>query len=306
MHNSTLRHSGRKRLPSIPVHTFLHEDSNGRHWCAVSEVLGPKAELYLGEKDKLRHVKGFRARLSRRISFQMAQAISLMRSVGLSHRDIKPSNIIFELDHQSINSWSQEELYQRVGRPYLDSMALWSGGDLPPSTPPYVVESMRLVDDWEEPMTENFKLIDFGGSRGIGCSHEDHDTGLTYCFAAPEKARYKPGDAGIDFKPADIWSLACTIFLLRSGEFLFWQFMGGPEAVEADWEDVSGKNPTDDDCDSEKGGGSKRRVHKPEKQRFRQKVAHGGLERNFNYKVMETLPEKDSNIHHACRGRASP
>jgi len=122
-----------------------------------------------------------------------------------------------------LDSWSEEEVYKRLGQAVKDEVYTMSGDPPGPSAPTYVVEAMSEID--VQYLTESILIIDFGQSFFLKSPPPDGvGTPMGYC--APEVI--------FDLKASaysDIWALACTIFEIRAGQALFETFFSTQEEV---------------------------------------------------------------------------
>ena len=191
---------------------FRHEGPHGSHVCMVMEVLGDNLLRLIRRTDH----RGMSLRLVRAIARQILEGLDLLhRSCKIIHTDLKPENVLLVLEPEKIQRMANErsQSRSRCDTPMqelnagLNSVTLHSGHERP-RTP----LSLPATDELR------VKIADLGNA----CWVDRHFTSdiQTRQYRSPEVII----GAGYDCS-ADIWSLACLLFELATGDFLF-----GPHA----------------------------------------------------------------------------
>lgn len=126
--------------------------------------------------------------------------------------DLKPSNILLQI--ANIDSWTEDELFERLGRPETEPLLLWSREPPGPSAPSHMVQpvSMAVLDRCY--LTDEVKIIDFGESFDLRAPPQKLGTPAHYC--SPELLLDEGAGAA-----SDVWALACTIYEIQTGPELF-------------------------------------------------------------------------------------
>jgi len=143
--------------------------------------------------------------------------------VLIARIDITPKNVLIQL--KGIDTWPTGTLYQQLGSPVRDEVFKSSGQEPDPSAPEYLVEPVSFSRVDIGYISEQVLLIDLGEAfpelsppaNGVG-------TPVSYC--SPELILERKAS-----RASDIWSLACTIFELRSGFPLFESFVGSSTEI---------------------------------------------------------------------------
>ena len=126
---------------------------------------------------------------------------------------------------QNFDSWSEDELYSRLGNPKTEHIRTASGKPLSDHFPKYVVQPLSFVDCSFSYLRESIRIIDFGISFHV--DNPPTFLGTPPSFLAPEAWFEKA--AG---KSTDLWALGCTLYTIRSGMILV-QLCWGGTPIEA-------------------------------------------------------------------------
>lgn len=137
---------------------------------------------------------------------------------GLSIPDLTASNVALKL--ASIDSWSEEDIYNILGKPETEALRRASGKEVPPSIPRYVVASASFHNVGPEWLIDEIRLMDFG--IAFFADDAPEDLGTPPSFAAPEI--WFERAAG---KSTDIWALGCCLYTIRSNAMLIEITWGG-------------------------------------------------------------------------------
>lgn len=136
----------------------------------------------------------------------------------------------------SIDHLSKNELYALIGAPMAVMVRHVSGGDLPASSPKYLVLQANLAG-LSAYLSDQIAVIDFGESYPFSSPPED--LGAPDHYLPPELLLDEclaPGPA------ADLWALGCTLFEIRQQLSLF-QATNDPDSVLAHIVLLFGKLP---------------------------------------------------------------
>jgi serine/threonine-protein kinase SRPK3 len=188
---------------------FWVNGPNGRCLCLVSSVAGPSiAQL---TQSGLR-LSGPHAQ---RIVLQLTQCVSFLHSdsEGIGHGDLTSNNVLLEL--ANFDHCTEDEVYQRLGRPKEDNVRTLVGDSNGSQAPKYLVEPADL-SQLNSYLTGNIRVIDFGESFFLG--NPRNKSGTPPAFRAPEIFFNRNVLNG---KASDVWALACTIYEIRAGHALF-------------------------------------------------------------------------------------
>lgn len=218
---------------------FTIDGPNGTYLCYALQLGGPSLSAISDSPGEIPGTRRLRAALARKLARQLAKAVSLMHSVGVVHGgtlnarrpkvvltarlDITPKNILLQLE--SIDTWSEEALYQRVGHPVRDEVFTSFGHKPDLSAPQYLVEPASFLSVDFEYISEHALLIDFGETF-LELSPPPNGVGTPVSYRSPELLLERKAS-----RASDIWALACTIFEIRSGFPLFESFVGSSTEV---------------------------------------------------------------------------
>ena len=185
---------------------FEHVGPNGTHICLTFEVLS-KSLLSLMKRY---NYKGIPLAIIRIVAKQLLEAVDFIHEkCGIIHTDIKPENVLFTVHEKEQKAMTQfasnmsEEIDRLKKEGHIHRIAeivLKNGGYKP--DPQLTFESKQI------------KLVDFGNA--CWTSNQFTDDIQTRQYRAPEVIL----GCGYDTK-ADIWSCACLLFELATGDFLF-------------------------------------------------------------------------------------
>ncbi|KAI8071585.1 kinase-like domain-containing protein [Gongronella butleri] len=192
------------------VDHFIVKGPNGRHVCMTFEVLGENLLSLIKRHDH----RGIPIRLVKQISKQILLGLDyLHRQCGIIHTDLKPENVLMYLenaeelirDGQGDGGHHRQEDRQSYrstkGAVISQSQPLFNGSS---------ASSLR-----HRPVSDiHVKIADLGNACWVD-RHFTNDI-QTRQYRSPEVIFGSSWDTG-----ADIWSLACMIFELLTGSFLF-------------------------------------------------------------------------------------
>ncbi|CAO3620598.1 unnamed protein product [Cunninghamella blakesleeana] len=192
---------------------FMIEGINGKHVCMTFEVLGENLLGYMkkyrqqNKKKKGLEDDGIPVSLVKQIAKQMLLGLDyLHRQCGIIHTDLKPENVLLYLEnaHELISSTLKQE--QQQNNSYQHKYKPSSS-----SSSSYILSSqpLSLITDKVQ-----IKIADLGNATWID-RHFTEDI-QTRQYRSPEVIFGGKWDTS-----ADIWSLACMIFELLTGNYLF-------------------------------------------------------------------------------------
>jgi serine/threonine-protein kinase SRPK3 len=195
---------------------FYVRGPNGKHVCMVFEVLGANLLKVIKRYDYM----GLPIPLVKRIIKQVLEGLHLLHEkCEIIHTDLKPENILLSLSRSEIDTILQNidlashELSSSIEG--IENIQLSSNAIVSPSISVSRSReySLSMLDD---PCYENLlvKIADLGN----GCWVNRHFTNdiQTRQYRCPEVILGLPYDTS-----ADIWSCACLVFELLTGDFLF-------------------------------------------------------------------------------------
>lgn len=229
-------------------HFFSYRGPNGNHCCMIFDVYGENLLTLLERYD----YEGIPLPIVKCISFQILQALDTVHTAGIIHTDLKPENVLLSSPKHSIIS-----LMRRYRPPPSSHHAALEKKDLSMMTKSQrrryykklaknrerekegkALESQNTADDdtleavnkgeeeresdndsetdqeWEVERFHHVVLADFGNSCWVDSHHCEEVQ--TRQYRSPEVILGEPYST-----PIDLWSLACMVFELLTGEFLF-------------------------------------------------------------------------------------
>ena len=195
---------------------FWIEGPNGRHLCLVMEVFGEAVNawcLSLEPTDPKTLVA------VKNVCRQITLGLQFLHNHGICHGDLRPSNVLMRLG--GLDELSKEELITLVGEPNCfevmtskDSSCMTEEEKEQVQTraPRYCVQPAPYK--FRPLYTGSVAIVDFGEAFHVEAPRRT--TGIPITFSAPENLL----GVGTSFG-SDIWSLACTIYELRTVKDLF-------------------------------------------------------------------------------------
>lgn len=181
--NINTKQQGKNHIIPLLDH-FTIEGPNGLHLCLVLQVAGPSLAALNYTPGAVAGSRRLRADLAVKITKQVVQGLEFMHSRGFCHGDLTASNILFKLN-DSINTLSEEEIYNRLGHPVTDKIITISASEPGESAPKYLVQPCSFLNS--EFFSEEILLVDFGCMFSTDSPPTNlHDIPLTISYAAPE------------------------------------------------------------------------------------------------------------------------
>ncbi|ORX45117.1 kinase-like protein [Hesseltinella vesiculosa] len=197
---------GARFVTDIADH-FMVDGPNGRHVCMTFQVLGENLLALIKRYDH----RGIPVPLVKQIAKQMLLGLDyLHRQCGIIHTDLKPENVLMYLENVEDlirdNLDKKQDQHRRIRH-----HSSGRGSHVLPSDP----LGCSLTQDRNKPMSNiHIKIADLGNACWLD-KHFTEDI-QTRQYRSPEVIFGGKWDAG-----ADIWSLACMIFELLTGSYLF-------------------------------------------------------------------------------------
>ncbi|KAK1831434.1 kinase-like domain-containing protein [Podospora conica] len=191
---------------SVPSEFFWLDGPNGRHLCSVSPFLGPNLV-------SITNVYGFCPQLLKDICFRLALAMRFIHRQGVCHGDFRPDNIVFQLV-PGVEKWTDAEVYANLGEPELVKVIKTTDGEFDAGVPEDLVARVRfhLGNGFCSTRTA---VVDFGVAYKV--DEAPSSSGIPAPYAPPEDI-FNTGNLGL---ASDLWSLACTLAQLRTGQIPF-------------------------------------------------------------------------------------
>lgn len=192
---------------AAPVEHFYINGPNGRHLCFVFPVFGPSASSWsLG----LEHNEESTLVLVKEVCRQLAKGVRFLHRNNVVHGDIKPTNVLMKLS--GIDELSKDQMNELLGKPETEPVVTTSGTDPSTHAPKHYVKS--LCTTWSKKFcTADIAIIDFGESFCVGNPRENW--GIPIPYAAPEVV-FREAAEGSDWFSSDVWSLACSMYEIRT------------------------------------------------------------------------------------------
>ncbi|KAK3705099.1 hypothetical protein LTR37_013466 [Vermiconidia calcicola] len=228
-------HPGQKHVRTL-IDQFSIRGPNGCHICLVTDVAGPSLhDLYnIVGAGFIAGARRLRTENARSVIKQVVDAVDFLHSNKICHGDLTISNVLLKLE--SMDSWTEEEVYQRLGTPNKVVLTTASGSEPSKSGPQYIVENANMPD--ATCLTNDILLVDRGESFFFENLPKPENVGVPYMYRAPETvfdSVYTPS--------WEAWSLACLLFEIRAGNPLFTSIMGSKDEIIQQMVQMKGKLP---------------------------------------------------------------
>ncbi|KAL8951482.1 MAG: hypothetical protein Q9222_002536 [Ikaeria aurantiellina] len=205
---------------------------NGKHRCLVTDPAGCNLA-----DSKEKHPWKFPIEIARAIA---AQAIIGLRSIhrkGVVHGDLHMRNILFALPQ--IDGLPVETIYDRYHTPRETPVHRVDGRPLGPEVPPYTVMPAQFYVPCTKVHDPRIRIADFG-EAWINADAEPKTTLFTPAIYLPPETTF--AKHSIDF-PADVWTLACSMFEIFGDGPLFEGFFPDRDDIIAEMVSCLGPLP---------------------------------------------------------------
>lgn len=193
---------------------FYVRGPNGKHVCMIFEVLGANLLKVIKHYDYM----GLPIPLVKLIVRQVLEGLKLLHEdCGIIHTDLKPENILLSLSKAEMNSITETlkcALSEGIENIQISSQQSLQISEAETSISRTRDYSFEMLEDPGQYNEIKVKIADLGN----GCWTHRHFTNdiQTRQYRCPEVILGLPYDTS-----ADIWSCACLIFELLTGDFLF-------------------------------------------------------------------------------------
>ncbi|KAL9123858.1 MAG: hypothetical protein Q9217_006753 [Psora testacea] len=222
-------HPGRSCVQSL-LDEFFVKGPNGRHICLVSEAAG----WSVGQSKEASIKWMFPINIARAVAAQATMGLAYIHSCGITHGDLHPKNILFQIP--SFDSWTVDEVYEKMGVPEKVPNRRVDDGPLGPEVPSYSVYPADMVVPADQ-VKENKIIISDFGEAFLNLPPKTLHTPML--LLPPETffhAKLGP--------PADIWTLACTLYEILGERPLFEAFIPNKDDLLAEMVSTLGKLPS--------------------------------------------------------------
>ena len=215
---------------SLLLDTFSIEGPNGTHLCLVYEPAGPSLAALHRNRQKVE------IDVMQDLALQTAQGLKQLHDAGVVYGDLGANNILLRV--VDINSWTVDELYQRLGHPEPYPVVAAIGHTVDDHAPKFVYEGIAFTEhpDYLKP---EISFIDLADGRLIDDLSRDRASGWSLQYTAPETLWFQD----MQDEASDIWALACVWFELRSAEKLFEAAYEGTRGIQYNIIDTIGGVP---------------------------------------------------------------
>ena len=232
---TSLAHDGQSAIPPV-LDQFIICGPNGKH----NAIVTPPAMMSLMDAKEGSYVCLFQLPVARAIAAQLARAVAFVHSRGIVHggkpcpgcsmlircpgtnthihQDLHTGNVLLCLP-SSLDALSPEQLYTRYRKPDPQEVKCMTGRPIPKGVPTHCYHAIWLGRPSEDVSLSESRIVltDFGVS---------HDPAKSPKFSSQIPVQLTPPEVWflsnepVSF-PADIWSLACTIWSIVAQGDLF-------------------------------------------------------------------------------------
>ncbi|WEW59216.1 hypothetical protein PRK78_004685 [Emydomyces testavorans] len=228
-------HPGRTLIMPM-LDEFVLEGPNGAHQCFVT----PPARMSLSMAKDASIFRLFQLPVARAIAGQLVQAVAFLHCHDIVHADLHLGNVLLCLS-DDIDNLLLDQFYEKYGQPNLEPVVHLDNKPLPKGVPTHGIMSVWLGKDSTLISLSEAKILvtDFGESfqPSTTSRHYSHTPDL---LIPPEV--YFLSQKSLSF-PADIWTLAGTIWAIIGQRPLFDGLSSSPDLVIKEHVDVLGKLP---------------------------------------------------------------
>ncbi|PGH03223.1 CMGC/SRPK protein kinase [Helicocarpus griseus UAMH5409] len=229
---------GKTMVQSL-LDSFLFSGPNGTHHCLVMDA----ARVNIHEAKDASYHRLLHLPAARAIAAQLVFGLQFIHNQGIVHGDLHLANILLCLP-SSMGAMTQKQLYTKTGEPIKEGVVRSDGAPLDSGVPSEVVVPiwLGLGSDEITAVDSPVLLADFG--EAFDPQATEQFTAHTPPLLTPPEAFFaEPGvDEPLSF-PADIWTLACTIWELFGSGPPFQAFPATLDEVTIEHVEMLGKLP---------------------------------------------------------------
>ena len=205
---------------ALLLDAFWIEGPNGRHLCLTYEAAGPSLSMVRRSEIKLSPES------ARTIALQTAHGLQELHNAGVVYGDLSTNNLLLRL--VDINSWTVEELYERLGHPEADEIQTADGRPLDSHAPKFQYLGVRFCEKALEYLRPEIAFVDLAEGRLTDEIPRERASGWSVAYTAPETLWFQE----MQDQAADIWALACIWFELRAAAQMFEEGYGSPDETQ--------------------------------------------------------------------------
>lgn len=216
-------HPGQNHVVQMFDH-FEEKGPNGTHDCLVLELLGPNVPDLI---DSSCSDERLPARLAKSVACQALSGVDFLSTHQIGHGDLHARNLAFKIP--DLDSLNEQQFCDKMGKPETALVRRIDGlapGRTEPNVPSYLVRPTSFTKHMREVLRVNpfIKIIDFGESFQMPDAPARLHTPLV--VRAPECLFSSRLDHRVD-----LWSMACLLFELVTGQAPFDSIMLTPETL---------------------------------------------------------------------------
>jgi serine/threonine protein kinase len=196
--------------------------------------------MSLAEAKDASSIRLFQLPVARAMAAQLVQAVAFLHCLGIVHGDLHDGNVLVRLP-LSMDSLSPEQLYEKYGSPQYEPVVRLDQCRLPVGVPENVIVTIWLGKESELVDLPEAQIIltDFGESFMPATMARPYSN-APEVLTPPEV--YFEHPKSLSF-PADIWTLACTIWAIIAQCPLFEGYNPSSDWVIKEQVDCLGKLP---------------------------------------------------------------
>ncbi|GKZ18618.1 hypothetical protein AbraIFM66951_007638 [Aspergillus brasiliensis] len=222
--------------------SFTVSGPNGTHRCLVTDV----ARLNINEVKEYPYHRLLHLSPARAIATQLVLGVQFIHSQGIVHGDLHPGNILLQLPPDTRNMTREQLRARGIDKPAKELVVREDGAPLDPGVPHELVIPIWLGIDGDKVTLENalITIADFGES--FDPQETKQYTCHTPLLLAPPESRFTTDAGNLDEPlsfPADIWTLACTIWDIFGCRPPFESFPVTQDEVTMEHVEMLGKLP---------------------------------------------------------------